>query len=110
MSTTPDDPRAAALAGMRAAIECCRIQHTGMAQGAELAGEAALRSQAVAAAALEAARRDADRAGLDLDGALIAITLRAASLASAAIDGMTIPKFLDLLEAETRGWRPPDQE
>ena len=108
--TSPDDPRANVLAGMRAAIECCRIQHTGMAQAGELAGEAALRSQAVAAAALEAARRDADRAGLDLDGALIAITIRAASLASAVIDGMTVPKFLDLLDAETRGWRAPEQD
>jgi hypothetical protein len=59
-------------------------------------------------AALESIRADAERGRLDLTGALAAITLRAASLAASVIDGMTVPKFLDLLEAETRGWRPPD--
>lgn len=97
-----DEQREHALAGMLAAVEYTRIQYSGMAgQGGDLTG---------VQQALEDVRADAERGQLDVLGALAAITLRAASLASSVIDGMTVPKFLDLLEAEVRGWRPEQED
>lgn len=106
--TTPDDAAASALGGMLAAVEYCRVQHTSMATRAQ-SPEPMLARLAEDVSALEAIRADCERGGLDLTGALASITLRAASLAASVIDGMTVPSFLDLLEAEVRGWRP-DQD
>jgi hypothetical protein len=97
------------MAGMRAAIECCRIQYTGMAQASRQAGDRRVRTQAIARAAVLSTRKEAEAAGADLDGSLIGITLRAAQLAchtsTAAGQPMTIPEFLDDLEDELT---PPD--
>lgn len=96
-----DEQREYALAGLLAAAEYTRIQYTGMAgQGGDLLG---------VQEALEDVRADAQRGQLDLLGSLASITLRAASLAASVVDGMTVPRFLDLLDAEIRGWKAPDQ-
>lgn len=108
--TTPDDPRAAAaLGGMLAAVAYCRTQYSVMATRASTP-EPTLGLLADGAATLDAIRADCERGGLDLTGALAAITLRAASLAASVVDGMTVPRFLDLLEAELHGWRPSEQD
>lgn len=107
----PDEMNANARNGMLAAAECCRIQHTAMAQALQAGSEQErLSAQAAGRAAVLSARADAGTAGLDLEGALIAVTLRAASLAASVVDGMTVPKFLHMLEAEVRGWQPPGQD
>lgn len=100
-----DEQHAQALAGMLAAVEYCRIQHTSMADLGQLPpGETMSTQLAADQAALYSIEEDCKRGNIDLTGALAAITLRAASLASSVIDNMTVPKFLDLLDAETRGW------
>jgi hypothetical protein len=100
---TPGEQRADALAGMLAAVEYARTMFGGMAGGIDPAG---------VQEGLDFIRADCERGRLDILGALASVTLRAASLASATVPGMTVESFLDLLEAEARGWGqedfPPD--
>jgi hypothetical protein len=105
--TTPDhDAAAKALGGMLAAVEYLRVQFASMATRSS-APEPMLARLAEDQAALYAIEEDCKRGDLDLTGAMAAVTLRAASLAASVVDGMTVPKFLDLLEAETHGWKAP---
>lgn len=94
------DAEVNALAGMRAAIEYARTMHGGMAGQLDVAA---------VQEGLDFIAADAIRGGLDIIGAMSSITLRAASLACSLSDQLTVPMFLDLLEAETRGWKAPDQ-
>jgi hypothetical protein len=97
---TPDEQHVYALAGMFAAIEYARVQHTGMSGAAAVAD---------VQAALNAIAADCERGNLDILGSLATLTLRAATLAcqasAAAGHPMTVPEFLDELERELT---PPD--
>ena len=98
----PAEQRVNAVAGMLAAAEYCRTMHGGMAGGIDPAD---------VQQGLDFIRADCERGQLDILGALASVTLRAASLAAAAVPGMTVESFLDLLEAEARGWgSDPEQD
>jgi hypothetical protein len=102
---TTDEQHVQALAGMLAAVEYARIQHTGMEQKHQAGDPAgAGRAQVLSAASLYAVEEDCKRGDLDLLGSLAGVTLRAATLAcqasTVAGQPMTVPEFLDELEAE----------
>jgi hypothetical protein len=102
---TPDDQHVQALAGNLAAVEYARIQHAGMKQAREAKNQAeAERARVLSAASLYAIEEDCKRGNIDLTGGLAAITVRAATLAcqasTAAGHPMTVPEFLDELEAD----------
>lgn len=91
---------------MLAAVEYLRVQFASMATRNN-APEPMLARLAEDQATLYAIEEDCKRGDLDIVGAMSAVTLRAASLATSVVDGMTVPKFLDLLEAEINGWKAP---
>jgi hypothetical protein len=103
---TPDEAHAHAIGGKLAAIEYCRVMHTILTTlPAGQPGLAEIRALVENQLALDGIEADCGKGDLDLLGALATITVRAASLASSVVDGMTPGKFFDMLEAELT---PPD--
>lgn len=86
-----NDQRENAMAGMLAAVEYARTMHGGLAGQVDAAD---------VQEGLDFITADAARGQLDVLGSLASITLRAAELTCLVIDGMTVPKFLDMLETE----------
>lgn len=91
------EQQAHALAGMLAAIEYARTMHGGMAGQLDVAA---------VQEGLDFIAADAIQGQLDILGALTAITLRAASLAS-NVTGISVPAFLDKLQSELTGGPAP---
>ena len=91
------EQRANAVAGMLAAVEFCRAMYGGLAFGID-----PVQVQEV----LDFIRADCERGGLDLAGSVASITVRAAEK-SRVFTGVSVPEFLDELEAEIRGGMPP---